>query len=170
MQREQEELKKYCEQWVALRKSSMRLPEGFKYWCMEDFLLQHGKFYEPAEWTRAHGAPKCCFANSLLHAVTSNLRYVEGLGMSDIGFITHHAWNTNGKSEALDSTWRPRGQAYFGVEFATGRAFEAVCKAEATVFDDWMRGFPLYRTLWPGEDFSAWKKPKLAQLVWEATH
>lgn len=155
----------YLEMIRNLKLKEGPLPDSIKYAGMEDFLLRHGKWYEPKPWQGRKGAPKCCFANSLLHSVQRPiLRYVEGIAMNVIGFPTHHGWNTDG-THALDSTWRPDGLAYFGVEFAPGHAWECLWEADGSVLADWHRDFPIFREPWKGEDYSKWPKVTLAEMV-----
>ncbi|MBO0887463.1 hypothetical protein J2P12_00020 [Candidatus Bathyarchaeota archaeon] len=161
MNKAEEELLDYLRNLNALRQK-MKKPDGFHYWGMEDFLLQHGRFYTPGEWPYSLGAPKACFANSMIQTtIHSGLEYVEGYALTSFGFPVHHGWNTDGEL-ALDSTWEYPGMAYFGVQFHPRRAWESQWDGDTTVLDDWKRGFPIFRQPWTGE--IEWENLTLADL------
>src|ERR1700722_14876078 len=108
---------------------------GYEYCGMHDFLLRHGKFYEPSDlaegmWT---GASRRCYGNAIILGVKENLRYVEGIAISGVHPIPiDHAWNTGHDSKlAIDCTWEPLGRAYFGVEFSVERADDATWNGDA---------------------------------------
>jgi hypothetical protein len=153
----------YLRMMKEFREKNGRPPE-FVYSCREDFLLQHGKFYEPTSWTEPFRAPKCCYANSMLLAVQRpQLKYVEGVALTEFGFPTGHGWVTDGKL-AFDSTWKPEGLAYFGVEFHPRRAFEAQWDGDGSIFDDCQRGWPIFKQPWTGER-TDWKRLSWAEVV-----
>lgn len=152
-----QQLTDYLEQIKSFRDPDK--PKGWVYSCREDFLLRNGKFYEPAKWEGRAGAPRSCYGNCIVQsAIDPTLRYVEGLALSSIGFPTAHAWLTKDGQTALDPTWIKYGvgTAYFGVEFATRRAWEACWDGDASVLDDWKRGFDIYKQEWTGEDSKLW--------------
>lgn len=145
------------------------MPEGFVYSCREEFLLKHGKFYQPVEWTGPQYAPKCCFANALLNSVQHPqlFRYVEGVALTEHGFPTAHGWVTDQTTgtKAYDSTWKPHGLAYFGVEFASRRAWESQWEGEGSVLDDWLREWPIFKQEWTGENYDLWKPLTFAEVI-----
>ena len=156
----------YCEMIRKLKLQEGPLPDSIVYAGAEDFLLKHGKWYEPVPWEGRKGAPKCCFGNSLLHSVTNpDMRYVEGIALTCFGFPTHHGWNADSEGHALDSTWRPEGLAYFGVEFSPGRAWDAIWTGDANVLQDWRRDYKIFREPWTGEDYSKWPKVTLDEMI-----
>jgi hypothetical protein len=164
--------------WAKVDKSTLTLPQRllvdyltiirdmrrnlenhseYTYCGMEDFLLQHGKFYEPRPWRPRYvrGAPKSCFGNSILLGTLQNLHYIEGVAFQrDISFGFHHAWNVDDKDNLIDNTWLNNGLAYLGVEFAIGRADRATWDDDGTVLDNPRRRFDIYKHPWTGEDFS----------------
>ena len=101
----------------------------------DDVLTQHGT---AALWVSAHGRVFThqgtelpsglqlgkrgkCFANAQDAARSHGLRYAEGFaGPSAVGRWTLHAWNLDGRSRVIDSTWGAdpgRKGHYFGAEF-----------------------------------------------------
>jgi len=141
---------------------------GHEYCGMHDFLLRHGKFYEPSHlaegmWT---GAPRCCYGNAIILGVKENLRYVEGIAISGVHPMPiEHAWNTR-HGLAIDCTWEPVGLAYFGVEFSVGRADDATWNGDGSVLNDYHRHHPLFRKPWKGEDWlKVWpRSPRIAHI------
>lgn len=136
-------------------------PRGF-YAGMYDFVLREGTWFDPPtgplEYQR--GAPRMCFGNAIVLAATRGLRYIEGFALSPLGLPIHHAWNLDPAGQVVDTTWGlwaggrcliPMGLAYVGVEFAVERADEATWNGDASVLDDWNRGWPLMQHPWEGE-------------------
>lgn len=131
-----------------------------------DFVLQHGRSYD-VELIDADGIPNYCYANAI-NAVLQHRgwSYVEGYAMvprntsqtvehgmwfTDAGEVVQHAWGVTPDGQAAELTWRFPGAAYLGVEFSPVRAEEATWDGDATVLDDFNRGWPLLRQRWQGE-------------------
>ena len=96
-----------------------RIPEGYRYNWIEDFVLRHGIPYEyqPLPSSIAKGPMKGCFRNAYRLSKREGLTYVEGYGMDRSGLITLHAWCAAESSRvAIDPTW-DSGMAYLGVPF-----------------------------------------------------
>ncbi len=162
-------IRSYLEAVRKVRRSSGKLPGGFVYLGYEDFLLQHGQTYYPMTYpsTMFRGAPRACFGNAIAIAVIYGLPYVEGYAINECGFPIHHAWNADADGNVFDSTWlKYPGVSYFGVEFSAERADDATWNGDASVLDDWMRGWPLLKSPWNGEDYSlSWPpSPRLEEL------
>jgi hypothetical protein len=152
----QQQVIDYLEQWKAM-KSTMSIASEFHYKGMEHFLLDNGQWYEPQPWahTVPTGAPKQCFGNAMILGAWKGLRYVEGIAVAErVPFPVHHAWNLDAEGRLIDNTWLNLGAAYFGVEFSLGRADDAIWNGDSSVLDDYLRGHPLYRTPWTGEDYA----------------
>ncbi len=124
----------------------------------EDFLLKHGREYTATPFPDGawRGAPRCCFFNAIVVAATYGLAYVEGYAINEYGVPVHHAWNADADRQVLDSTWlQYPGYAFFGVEFSVERADDATWNGDASILDDWKRGWPLFKSAtWNGEDYS----------------
>lgn len=98
------------------------LPDGWVYLGLEEFLLQHGRFWTPRQLPShlPHMTPKMCFENAYKLATRRReLRYVEGIA---IGIIPiHHAWCVDADDNVIDPTWASTstdvGSAYFGTPF-----------------------------------------------------
>lgn len=144
-----DDLMRFCRQMASVTP----VLDGLHYRGMHDFLAQHGKAYEPRKkavklpW----GAPKCCYGNALAAAVKYGWTYVEGIALGVIP--VQHAWNVRDDGEMVDLTWRQVGSAYLGVEFSIGRADDCTWNGDATVLDDWRRGWPILQQPWTGEDW-----------------
>lgn len=129
-------------------------PSRFVYDGPEDFLLKHGRWFDPRPrptWMKL-GAPKCCYANSILAvAADSRLTYVEGYAWKIIPVL--HGWVIDRKGRLCEVTWTEPGIAYLGVEFSVGRADNASWDGDASVLTDSRSGFSIYEKPWTGEDF-----------------
>ena len=127
--------------------------EGLSYRGPADFVLQHGRWYSAKLNELPTGHPSTCYGNAIIVAVVHGLPYVEGYALSPIGRIFPHAWNAQ-DVYAIDTTWRTPGLAYVGVEFSVERADDCTWNGDATVLNDYKRGWPLLRQPWHGEDAS----------------
>jgi hypothetical protein len=140
-----------------------RVADGFHYHGPADFVLREGRAYEPAPLPEhvPQGGPKLCYANSLFVACGLRLPYIEGFACAFPGGpLVQHAWNEAPDGRVIDSTWpdlcdgRPiwEDRCYMGVRFSAARADEATWDGDATVLDDYNRGWPILREPWAGED------------------
>jgi hypothetical protein len=142
-------------------KSRMGSFRPYVYCGMEDFLLQHGKWYTPRPLppNGFRGARKSCFGNAIYLAAQKDYRYVEGLALNgeiNIPLPIHHGWNIDADGNLIESTWPyNENHAYIGVEFSLGRADHATWEDDATVLDNPRNRQALYTQIWHGED---WKK------------
>ena len=154
--------------------------KGFAYNGPEDFVLQHGEWFEPiplpAEFE--YGPPKTCFGTSIALAAMKGLTYVEGFAYwSGAGFPIPHAWNTDESGRLIDATWRAvheatgvrlpmQGAAYLGLRFSLGRADDATWNGDGSILDDWQRRWPIFEQPWEGEDFEhEWPNPSPVLLA-----
>lgn len=86
---------------------------------MNQFLLEHGRFWQPAP-RRAdvkRGTIKHCFDNAYKLAMSRKWRYVEGVAFSVL-LPVHHAWVIDDNNNVVDNTWKEVGTSYLGVEFS----------------------------------------------------
>jgi hypothetical protein len=139
---------------------------GF-YQSPEQFVLTHGEWYKPRPLPRGvwRGTRKLCFGNAIYIAAAYGLPYVEGYSLltlkDEAPTMLHHAWNLDAQGLLLDTTWVPYpGLAYCGVTFSVERADDCTWNGDASVLDDWRRGWPLLQQEWHGEP---------AELVWPAS-
>ena len=122
-------IKDYLEMHLdMLSQMNVQTPKDFCYKGQYDFILKHGKFYEPAE-LKSHEQliikkalkrigfvpqKKQCFYNAQMLALTDNsgqIKYCEGFGLKIIP--TNHAWiDINGK--VVDVTWDVDGKPIMG--------------------------------------------------------
>lgn len=146
----QRELRAYLEGMVTLHQRLMpHLPEGFTYWCKEDYLLTNGVWYTPRPLPKRIKPllPRYCFGNSALMAIRQHkdrLVYVEGIALSTIPFPVHHAWNADKDGNIVDTTWNPVGTAYLGCVFKP-RDVNRLLIRGCTPLDNWMDGHPLLK-------------------------
>jgi hypothetical protein len=126
------------------------LPKGFHYHGPEDFVLQHGQWFDlrPLPRSVPRGAAKHCFHNAAALGMNRGLRYFEGYAV--IYFPVPHAWNADAQGQLIDTTWKNEGKAYFGVEFEVGKAYQSIWKMEAPMLEDYKGKFQLFRKPWPG--------------------
>lgn len=165
-------LRKYLELSLEMVARS-HAPDGFFYRNSYDFLLRHGKFFEPRPLpvTLWAGPPKACYGNSIILGTVAGLRYVEGLAIpnfrSGAFFPMEHAWNTDAEGRvAIDPTWNPEGLAYFGVEFSVERADDATWNGDSCVLNDYQRQHPLMRQEWQGEDWAKrWPRSPRLEII-----
>lgn len=141
---------------------------GVHYLGPADFVIREGKMYRPAPGIVPRGAPKACFGNAIALGAIYGLRYVEGYAV-DPGLLrvaVHHAWNLTPEGLVYDTTWQNRGMVYLGVEFSLGRADDCTWNGDASVLDDFNRGWPLLREPWRGEDFERkWEPSEILEPI-----
>ena len=88
------------------------------YFCLMDFVLQHGRYWMPGSVCWAKGASAC-----YVHAAKAAIRnreytYVEGYAVG--AFIpVQHAWLVDKHGLVIETTWSQVGSGYFGVPFRT---------------------------------------------------
>lgn len=136
-----------------MRGSELKLPKGFKYSSIYEFIGKNGQAFKPRKLPTGveRGMPKECYKNALLLAVarSSELIYVEGLALGLIP--VQHAWCVDYDGFVVDPTWcggkNPKlGTEYFGVKINTQYAQDAVIKNRMFgVIEDWRGGFPLLK-------------------------
>ena len=151
---------------VDLRKN-MGKPTDFKYYCMEDFVLQHGKQFESKKLSQEErdyvnrllhkrSFPiKQCFSNTfmLVGSSRNSMIYTEGFFLSVIPI--HHAWASY-RDAVIDPTIRlnlfkkeadfdrvigeiPETLFYYGVKFdwTAVKKYMVGKKATGSMLDDW---------------------------------
>lgn len=131
----------YLNAMVEMRKSMHQQRDGFRYSCMEEFVLQEGmacKVTKDSFKGRRMEAGNC-FGNCTQHA--PGLTYCEGYAGSVIPL--HHAWLANSMGEVIDPTWKD-GKDYIGVPFRDAFVFKTILrKGTYGVIDDYGQ------QLWP---------------------
>lgn len=152
-------LRGYMEGMVRMRQlSGMNRPDGFKYICMEEFVLKEGAEhknleFDPEVYSGAGRTKKMCFMNAVnLATSTEGLAYAEGYAFSIIP--TMHAWCVTESGEVVDPTWDYADtNQYYGVSFDPEWALQKMTeKGTYGLIDDWENQWPLLR----GEPY---KKP-----------
>jgi len=118
---------------------------GWKYSCMEEFVLKNGKTFKVGNGKVKRGKVKECFKNAFHLADSgSGLVYVEGYATSKgLPFPVLHAWCVDSKGNILDPTWKD-GEEYYGVPFDMGFVCRTILKRKKFgVIDNCEDGFPL---------------------------
>ncbi|MEA5536789.1 hypothetical protein [Crocosphaera sp. XPORK-15E] len=93
----------------------------WKYWCIQEILLEHGQFMEGGQ-AQQIGIPQQCYQNclSIIFAPENpeGLIYCEGLALSDTTNVypIEHAW-VMFDNEVIDVTWNELSPCYFGIPF-----------------------------------------------------
>ena len=123
-------------------------PEGYKYYCFEEYVLHNGKVYKPKKLLKKYrrGKLKECFTNAFFLAQRwqDELTYVEGYALSIIPIL--HAWCVDNKGNVIDNTWEEPGHSYFGVPFKWQYVFDTVLKKGTYgVIDNFEQRFPLLK-------------------------
>lgn len=166
---------------ILARGYASRCPPKWVYDGPPDFVLQHGEVFDPIPLPNEfeYGPEKACFGNSLMLAEFLGLTYVEGYAFGPADFPIHHAWNVDDEGRLIDVTWSAiseetgermpmPGAAYLGVRFSIGRADDATWNGDASVLDDWKRGWPILCEPWTGEDFEREWEPSEALAILRA--
>lgn len=128
-------------------------PEGFGYSCVEDYVRQNGRAWEPqelpAEFQSLRGKAKECFKNAAdaVFNFDDRVRYVEGFALAEgLPLQIHHAWLVDEHDRVLEVTWDKPGTEYFGVEFNHDTLNEtALARERYGIIDNPEQGFPLLR-------------------------
>jgi hypothetical protein len=117
---------------------------------IEKLTLALGRWFDvpdvPRPATVVKGPNKYCFANARRLALRrkKTFRYVEGYGLSNIGFPCHHAWVIDAADTVIETTWEQPGRAYLGVvvdhaELRGWPAGSSVLESRAYVLHDAIR-------------------------------
>ena len=136
---------------VSTMRRNSHLPPGFKYSCMEEFVLKHGKFLggrsEKSD-NYPKGTMKECFLNSFhLSLENKDLIYCEGYAMGIIPVL--HAWCIDKDGHVIDVTWND-GTEYIGVFFHIDYVKKVILKKQSYgIIDNFEMKWPLLR----GEHF-----------------
>ena len=154
-------LRQYLDTWVMLRQPR---PEGWRFSCIEDLVLQHGTPYEFAACPY-EAFPKACYDRAYDHATRrkSPWIYVEGYAAnSKAGLPVPHAWITRADQpgKAFELAWGFAGDpeihtAYLGVPIQAGYVRKCHRKSKGgfySVFDTWWMDHPLVTGATPIEE------------------
>jgi hypothetical protein len=156
-----EDLRKYLQNFVALRKSmGFSNDLNVRYYGAEDFVLQHGIEYKPTPLNgyRLNGPQKACFQTSYQAATRKGSKwvYVEGYALIPrLGLPTHHAWLTREDKPgcAFDPTWadidiEQDSVVYIGVPVRpeyVKKMYELSGKFQQySILDTWWARWPLF--------------------------
>jgi hypothetical protein len=127
-------------------------PEGWRFSCIEDIVLQHGKVYEPRP-APFHPIPKACYhrAYTLATPARSKWIYVEGYAMNGpfLHIPVQHAWLTRADDPtgAYELAWEGESseRVYIGIPVRKDHVKEMHRKSKGqwySVFDSWWAGYP----------------------------
>jgi hypothetical protein len=151
--------------WLGVRRDRTPYRKALAYRGPHDFVLQHGERHL-VQRSPMMGAPRVCFGNAFAVSYSVGGRYVEGYAIPlPFAEPVHHAWvQLDGRYFEL--TWPSPGLAYHGVEFRPERADDCTWNGDASVLDDFRRGWPLLQEPWQGEDWEAqWPDNERLQII-----
>ena len=119
------------------------------YLSIEDFVLQHGREYNPAPYAEkvSSGEMGQCFKNAYQLLISDEkLRYAEGFAWDvDVLLPLQHAWCVDVDGNVIDPTW-DNGESYYGVVFELQYVLDvAQARRKYGVLDASEIGFPLVR-------------------------
>lgn len=90
------------------------------YISIEDFVLQHGNWYEPIASKKIfpRGREKQCLKNATQLVLNhKGFRYVEGFAQAFEGLTVYHAWCIDDLNHIVEPTWDSLGTGYLGICF-----------------------------------------------------
>ncbi len=142
-------VKQYMEKLVSFREGCLKLKilEGWKYSCIEDFVLKNGReFTERIPFWDELMPKKECFKNAADITIENrDIIYVEGFAQPKGLITTNHAWCCTKKGKIIDPTW-DKGEFYYGVPFSTDYLIESLLKREKYgILDNWEMDYPLLK-------------------------
>ena len=147
----QESLLAYLHQSVAWRKQYGDTSHGWPYICIEDLLLQRGRWYTH-QAAPYQPFPRACYDRAYDHATRRRSRwiYCEGYGLNPrVPLPTAHAWITRADApgRAFELAWEDAaGAAYIGIPFRADyvRKVHRASKYKSySVLDAWWLHYPL---------------------------
>lgn len=130
-------------------------PQLNGYVGLDDFVLQHGRYWTPAPKPRRipFGPLKNCYQNASEASLRHRLIYCEGYACGPIPVL--HAWCVDDRGRVVDPTWRKRGTEYFGIAFDRKYVLRALLtNGHYGLIDAWAQRWPLLR-----DDPQEWKHP-----------
>jgi hypothetical protein len=137
-------IKQFLEASTRVRDTLVK-PKGFKYSCIEEFVLKNGKNfpYKPLPPSVKRGEPKMCFKNATqLMIDRDDLTYVEGYALSIIPIM--HAWCIDEDGNVVDPTM-PMCE-YYGIPFDSAFVIGTMLRRKYYgIIDDWENGWPMLR-------------------------
>ena len=138
----------YMEALVSFKESGkMKVPEGWKYSCIEDLVLKNGRnFTEKIPFWDDLLPKKGCFENVTKIVIKNkDLIYVEGFAQPKGLITTLHAWCLTKDEKVIDPTWE-NGEFYYGIPFNTEYVLKVILERKKYgILDNWEMDFPLLK-------------------------
>lgn len=146
--KEHEQLEQFLRQTAEVQKNRTGLkPPEFKYYSIEDFVLQQGRIFEATERpsNMQKKEDRQCFMNCFQILLSSKkYEYAEGFAMGLIP--TLHAWLVDKDGKAVDPTWAKPGCAYYGVVLPRELVIRSTYdRGRYGVLDNWEQDWPILR-------------------------
>ncbi len=139
-------VKEYLERSIAGLKANGIQHSGVNgYFCLMDFVLQHGREWKPGIECWAKGKMAC-----YIHAGKAALRnrdytYVEGYAISIIP--VEHAWLVDKDGIVIETTWPEMGLDYYGIPFRTDWIRQQIKKnGHYSMINQWEHDWPTIKT------------------------
>lgn len=85
------------------------------YFCIMDFILQHGREWKPGTVCWAKGRRDCFRHASKAALRNRDYTYVEGY--ASLTVPVHHAWLVDRNGTVIETTWPRPGSSYYGIPF-----------------------------------------------------
>lgn len=118
----------------------------YGYFGLEDFVLRHGRVFEPAPLPRGvrRGRMTLCYMNAALLAIEDRrFTYCEGFAAGIIPVM--HAWVCDDQGRALDVTWKD-GKQYVGVPVNRKYLMRSLARKKTYgLIDNWQQGWPMLK-------------------------
>ena len=163
MTESQKQLIEYLEAVTTMRAAANLGHCAQPYHCIEDFVLQRGRFFTPQQLPKGikRGTERRCFENAgkLAARRGASLVYVEGFALGEIPI--HHAWVSDSLGNVYEVTWQTKDwtedditeTSYFGVAFNADFVLRVKTETKLWgVLDDVKRRWPVLRGIYqPGE-------------------
>jgi hypothetical protein len=125
------------------------------YFCIMDFILQHGRVWNPGTICWGKGKMNCFRHASKAALRNRDYTYVEGY--ASLLIPVHHAWLLDRNGAVIETTWPHMGSAYYGIPFrADWVRMQQRESDHLSIIDQWTTDWKTMRT--PKEQ---WLRSKL---------
>jgi len=125
------------------------------YFCLMDFILQHGREWNPGTVCWSKGKMNCFRHASKAALRNRDYTYVEGY--ASLLIPVHHAWLVDGTGAVIETTWPHMGSAYYGIPFRADWVRKQQRESDhLSIIDQWTTDWKTMRT--PKEQ---WLRSKL---------
>jgi len=115
------------------------------YFCIMDFILQHGREWNPGTVCWAKGRRDCFRHASKAALRNRDYTYVEGFAALLIP--VHHAWLVDKNGNVIETTWPMMGSGYYGIPFRADWVRTQQRESDClSIIDQWTYDWKTMRT------------------------